>query len=213
MSRSVVIHFLHEVKRLQFVLESLNLRLDTSRLCRLDEACQFIGLLDEERCDTLVVSIVIVSVVHRLDLVLSIIRRERRVSLHQLVHQVVFTDASLGTPEEELSGRFPSNGFFDDTLGLHASSLVMQVSEFSCGLQVDGLQGIFPCSNLCLDCDLVLFEFAHFKLSVEEFQLRIQSVHNLELVGQTEFDFSDTSWLQDTTARVRISIHFHFFLR
>mmetsp|Transcript_10466 Transcript_10466/g.13857 ORF Transcript_10466/g.13857 Transcript_10466/m.13857 type:complete len:325 (-) Transcript_10466:5118-6092(-) len=87
----------------------------------------------------------------------------------------------------------------------------MKISKFGCGLHIDWFDEILSCSNLGQNGSLVFLKLTHSKLRIKEIQLSVNTVHDLKLVRQSEFNLSNTSRFEDTSTRVRISVHFHLF--
>mmetsp|Transcript_17265 Transcript_17265/g.25139 ORF Transcript_17265/g.25139 Transcript_17265/m.25139 type:complete len:437 (-) Transcript_17265:1240-2550(-) len=87
----------------------------------------------------------------------------------------------------------------------------MQVRELSCNLSVDTLQLVLTGTNLLFDrlaCFLIKSINA-LKLAIEKLELRIQTVHNTDLIFLTELNLDNTSGLEDTSTRIRIGVHRH----
>mmetsp|Transcript_13887 Transcript_13887/g.33109 ORF Transcript_13887/g.33109 Transcript_13887/m.33109 type:complete len:578 (-) Transcript_13887:4136-5869(-) len=199
-------------KHLKCSLESSDLGLN-SGLADTDDLGIDIGRAgSEEINDSLV--ILPVGRAHALDDVGGGIGGEGVVSGLELGDDVVLGNAALDGVEEELTGSGPRNGLLDNSLGLHTASLVMQIGKLSGSLKVDRLEKLLARGNLLFNGHhgIVVHGVGSLKLGIEKLELRIDSVHDLELVGKAELDLRDTGRLEDTTTRIRVGKHRHLFL-
>mmetsp|Transcript_18592 Transcript_18592/g.53407 ORF Transcript_18592/g.53407 Transcript_18592/m.53407 type:complete len:249 (-) Transcript_18592:302-1048(-) len=193
-------------------LESGDLGLDSGLANTVDLGIDVGCTGSEEVNDSLV--ILPIGRAHTLDDVVGGIGGEGVVCGLKLGDEVILGNAALDGVEEELTGSGPRNGLLDDSLGLHAASLVVQIGELCGSLKVDGLEKLLASGNLLAEGlhGIVVHGVFVLKLDIEKLQLRIDSVHDLELVGKTELDLRNTGGLEDATTRVGVGIHRHLLL-
>ncbi|CAH0025223.1 unnamed protein product [Clonostachys rhizophaga] len=122
----------------------------------------------------------------------------------------LLVESSAQTPVEEAAGVDPLKLVTDDTLGLHASSTVVEVSVLGSNLGVDGQQLLLTLSHLLLNLlRLVGGEVLVLELFLEVGVGLIQAGNGCQLLVLAVLDTDDTIRLQDTTTGLFISIHLH----
>ncbi|CAG9956035.1 unnamed protein product [Clonostachys rosea f. rosea IK726] len=122
----------------------------------------------------------------------------------------LLVESSAQTPVEEAAGVDPLKLVTDDTLGLHASGTIMEISVLGSNLGVDGQQLLLTLSHLLLN----LFRLVGVEILVLELLLEvgvglIQAGNGCQLLVLAVLDTDDTIGLQDTTTGLFISIHLH----
>ncbi|CAH0047846.1 unnamed protein product, partial [Clonostachys solani] len=122
----------------------------------------------------------------------------------------LLVESSAQTPVEEAAGVDPLKLLTNDTLGLHTSSTVVEVSVLGSNLGVDGQQLLLTLSHLLLN----LFRLFGGEILVLELLLEagvglIQAGNGCQLLVLAVLDADDALRLQDTTTSLLISIHLH----
>jgi len=74
------------------------------------------------------------------------------------------------------------------------------------------VQGFLAVLDLAEDVVVVVVELAALELGIQHLQLRVDAVHELELVGEAELDLGDTGRFQNSSTGVGIGVHFHLVL-
>ncbi|ROV86895.1 hypothetical protein VMCG_10866 [Cytospora schulzeri] len=126
---------------------------------------------------------------------------------------VLLVEPPAHTPVEEPTSLAPLELVADHSLGLHTSGSVVQVGELRADLAVDGEQELLAIGYLLVDdVQLLLGRVLLLRLG----QLLLESAvgwvvtcHGRELLVLAVLDTNNSLGIQDTTARLHISVHLH----
>mmetsp|Transcript_106671 Transcript_106671/g.340410 ORF Transcript_106671/g.340410 Transcript_106671/m.340410 type:complete len:455 (-) Transcript_106671:5304-6668(-) len=144
-----------------------------------------------------------------------ILHCQSRVGLLQAADGVLLHHTAPDAPVEVGAGSAPMEALANDTLGLHASSAVVQVSELASDLRVQRRQLLL--ARFDLDLNFLRGGAAHDKLGgsralqhrVQRLQIRVQAVHQLFLLRRAELHLDDACGLENAASRLDVRIHLH----
>mmetsp|Transcript_33963 Transcript_33963/g.74703 ORF Transcript_33963/g.74703 Transcript_33963/m.74703 type:complete len:752 (+) Transcript_33963:106-2361(+) len=200
------------ISHLQLSLKCGDLGLNGSLLDRLNLGINIRCAGSEEVNNSLV--ILPVGRAHALKDVNSGIGGESIIGSLELLDKIVLSNTALYGVEEEFTRPGPRDGLLDDALGLHTASLVVKIGEFGGRLEINRQEKLLAGSNLLFNSlhSIVVHGVSILKLSIKKLKLRVEPMHDLELIRLTELDLGDTGGFEDTTARVRVGVHRHLLL-
>ena len=123
---------------------------------------------------------------------------------------ILLVESSAHTPVEEAAGVLPLKDLTNDTLGLHATSAIVEISELQADLSINGQKLLLALSHLLLDRIRLLLGEAGIDALPLEFGIDgVETGHGLELLVLAVLDTNNTLRLENTTTSIDISVHLH----